>query len=50
MKLTEIVLKRGEGRGRMMEGVYLRYIVSTYVNIIMYPPVQLSYVIRFFRR
>jgi hypothetical protein len=27
----------------MMEGVNLRYIVSTYVNITMYLPVQLLY-------
>jgi hypothetical protein len=27
----------------MMEGISLRYIVSTYVNITMYPPVQLLY-------
>jgi hypothetical protein len=27
----------------MTEGVNLRYIVSTYVNITMYPPVQLLY-------
>jgi hypothetical protein len=27
----------------MIEGVNLRYIVNTYVNITMYPPVQLLY-------
>jgi hypothetical protein len=43
MKPVEIVLRREggreEGRGRMMEEIKLRYIVSTYVNIRMYPPV-----------
>jgi hypothetical protein len=35
---VEIVLRRGKGeRGRTMEGVNLRYIVSTCVNITMYP-------------
>jgi hypothetical protein len=39
MKLVEIVLRRGEEEeGRMMERVNLRYFVSTYVNITMYPP------------
>jgi hypothetical protein len=33
------LFKREEGR--MMEGVNLSYIVSTYVNITMYPYVQL---------
>jgi hypothetical protein len=33
---------RGERR-RMMEGVNLRYIVTTHVNITMYPPVQILY-------
>jgi hypothetical protein len=28
----------------MMEGENLRYIVSTYVNITIYPPIQLLYV------
>jgi hypothetical protein len=39
MKPVEIVLRsRGkEGKGRMMEEINLRYISSTYVNIIMYP-------------
>jgi hypothetical protein len=33
MKLVEIVLKIGDdGRGRMIEGVNLRYIISTHVN------------------
>jgi hypothetical protein len=27
----------------MMEGVNLRYIVTTYINIIMDPPIQLLY-------
>jgi hypothetical protein len=35
MKPVEIVLRRG-GRGRTMEGVNLRHIVST-INITMYP-------------
>jgi hypothetical protein len=26
-----------------MEGVNLRYIVSTYANVTMYPPIQLLY-------
>jgi hypothetical protein len=45
IKLVEIVLRRGgeKGRGRIMEGVSLRYIVSTYVNVTVYPPVQLLY-------
>jgi hypothetical protein len=37
----EIVLGREGGRGKTMEGINLRYIISTYVNIIMYPPLQL---------
>jgi hypothetical protein len=42
MKLVELVLRRGQqGRGRMMEGV--RYIVRTYVNITMYPTIQILY-------
>jgi hypothetical protein len=45
MKSVEIVLRMGGGgRGRMLEGISLRYIVSTYVNITLYPPVQLLYV------
>jgi hypothetical protein len=41
---VKIALRKGEGgRGRTMEGVNLRYVVSTYVNIIMYPPIQLLY-------
>jgi hypothetical protein len=44
MKPVEIVLRRrGWGRGRTMEGINLRYIVSTYANITMYPLVQLLY-------
>jgi hypothetical protein len=41
MKPLEIVLRRG--KRRMMEGVNLRYILSTYVNVTMYPPVQQLY-------
>jgi hypothetical protein len=39
MKPVEIVLRR-RGRGKRMndEGVNLRYMVSPYVNITMYPP------------
>jgi hypothetical protein len=38
-KPVEIVLRRREGgRGRMMVGINLRYIVSTHINITMYPP------------
>jgi hypothetical protein len=38
MKPAEIVLKWAtEERERMMEGVNLGYIISTYVNITMYP-------------
>jgi hypothetical protein len=45
MKPVEIVLRRVEGgRGRMKEEVGLRYIVSIYVNITVYPPIQLLYV------
>jgi hypothetical protein len=45
MKPSKIVLgKGGGGRGRMMEEVNLRYIVSTYVKITMFSPVQLLYV------
>jgi hypothetical protein len=40
MKSVEIVLRKG-GRRRRMEGRI--YLVSTYVNITMYPPVQLLY-------
>jgi hypothetical protein len=44
MKPVEIVLRRrGGGRGRMMNGVNLRYIVNTYVNITTYLPIQLLY-------
>jgi hypothetical protein len=39
MKPVEIVLRRQ--KGKRMEGVNLRYIVSTYVNIIMYLSAQL---------
>jgi hypothetical protein len=34
------------GRGRMMERVNRRYIVSTYVNITVCPPVELLYAIK----
>jgi hypothetical protein len=37
MKSVKIVLSRGKGKGRKMEGVNLRYIVSTDVNISMHP-------------
>jgi hypothetical protein len=42
---VEIVLRREEGtRGRMIEGVNLTNIyISTYVNVTMYPPLQLLY-------
>jgi hypothetical protein len=44
MKPVEIALRRGEEeRGSVMEGANLRYIVSTYVNITMYSPLQLLY-------
>jgi hypothetical protein len=36
--------KRGKGKeGEWWRGVNLRYIISTYVNITMYLPVQLLY-------
>jgi hypothetical protein len=38
MKPTEIILREEGERRRMMEGVNISYIVSTYVNITMYPP------------
>jgi hypothetical protein len=38
MKPVEIVLRRGGRGNEMMEkGIYLRYIVSTYVNVTMNP-------------
>jgi hypothetical protein len=46
MKPAEIFLKWGgdRGRGRMMEGyIQQRYISNTYVNITMYPPVQVLF-------
>jgi hypothetical protein len=50
MKPVEIVLRREEKeRVRMMEGLNLRYIVSTYVNITMYPPAQLLYANKIFK-
>jgi hypothetical protein len=42
MKPVEIVLRRGE-RERMMEGINLRYIAGTYVNITKCLPAQLLY-------
>jgi hypothetical protein len=45
MKPFEIVPRRRKGkRGRMMERlIQLRYILNTYVNITMFPSVQLLY-------
>jgi hypothetical protein len=44
MKPVEMVPRRGRRRGkRTIEGVNLRYIVSTQVNITMYPPAQQLY-------
>jgi hypothetical protein len=44
MKPVEIVTRIGEeGSQRMMGRVNLRYIVSAYVNITIYPPAQLLY-------
>jgi hypothetical protein len=45
MKPVEIIVRRGRRDEGMMQGVNLRYVVSTYVNgtMTMYPPVQLSY-------
>jgi hypothetical protein len=44
IKPVEIVLRRGkEDRGGTRQGVKLRYIVNIYVNITMYPLVQLLY-------
>jgi hypothetical protein len=37
MTPDDVILRRGRGRGRMMEGMNLRYIVGTYMKIIMYP-------------
>jgi hypothetical protein len=37
MRPLETIIKRGEGEKRMMEGVNLRCIVSTFVNITTYP-------------
>jgi hypothetical protein len=44
MKSVEIVQRSGRRRGRMMEGVNLRYIGSSYVNVTMYPSIELLYV------
>jgi hypothetical protein len=51
MKPVAIVLRRGEvGRGRIMEGISLTKIyLSTYVNITVYPPVQILYANIFLR-
>jgi hypothetical protein len=38
MKAVEIVLRRERGRKRENDGGVIRYILSTYVNITMYPP------------
>jgi hypothetical protein len=39
---TETVLRRGEGGIKEKGGeVNLRYIVSAFVNVTMYPPIQL---------
>jgi hypothetical protein len=44
MKLVEIVLRRGEGKeGEENGGGKSKTYVSTYINITMYPPVQLLY-------
>jgi hypothetical protein len=50
MKPAEMVLGRWGGRrGRMVERVYLRYIISTYINIIMYPLYNYYMLIQFFK-
>jgi hypothetical protein len=49
MRPVEIVLSR-RGGGRRMERINLKYIVSTYVNITMYPPVQLLYANKKFKK
>jgi hypothetical protein len=41
MKPVEIVLRRGWGKRENDRGSKSGYYVSTYVNITMYPPVQL---------
>jgi hypothetical protein len=44
MKTTKVVLRRREEIGRIMEVVNLtKYMVSMYVNITMYVPIQLLY-------
>jgi hypothetical protein len=50
MKPVEIVLRTGRGMRENDGGVNLRYIVSTYVNITVYPPVQLVYANNFFKK
>jgi hypothetical protein len=47
MKPVEIFQRRKVIR-RMMDVVNLKYIVSKYVNIIMYPPVQILYANKIF--
>jgi hypothetical protein len=49
-KPAEIVLIRGRGGGRMMEEINLKYIVSTFVNTIMYPQYSYYMVIKIFRK
>jgi hypothetical protein len=44
IKPVEIVQEREGGRRETEEGINLRYIISTYINIIMYPSVQPLYV------
>jgi hypothetical protein len=42
MKAVEIFVRRGRGENReRLSRITLRYIVSTYVNITVYPSVQL---------
>jgi hypothetical protein len=43
IKPVEIVPRLGERRGRTIERVNLRYVVSTYINFTMYFPIQLLY-------
>jgi hypothetical protein len=51
MKPVKIFLRRGKGRrGRTMQGVNLRYVVSTYANIPRYLPVQLLYANKIFKK
>jgi hypothetical protein len=43
MNPTEIVLKRDKGKEgeQWREQIQLRYILNTYANITIYPPIQL---------